>query len=67
MKIKRKIGNGAAQPISLIIAFVSSTGAIYQAVVIGIIVFTVWRGAKNKREKRDNHALVHPSGKKQLF
>jgi hypothetical protein len=49
---------GPAQPIA-IIAFVSSAGAIYLAVALGIIVLIVWRGAKNKREKRDNHALIH--------
>jgi serine/threonine protein kinase len=43
----------------LIIAFVSSAAAVYLVVAKGIVVLIVWRGAKNKKEKRDNHALVH--------
>jgi tRNA A-37 threonylcarbamoyl transferase component Bud32 len=51
-------GNSAAQPIDLIILVLSLAGALYLAVAIGIVVLVAWRGAKNKREKRENHALV---------
>jgi tRNA A-37 threonylcarbamoyl transferase component Bud32 len=47
--------NDAAQPINGIIAFVSSAGALYLAIAIGIVVLLAWRGAKNKREKRETH------------
>jgi Leucine-rich repeat (LRR) protein len=57
-KIPDVNATGAVQPIA-IIAFVSSTGAIYLAVVTGIIILIVWRGAKNKREKRDNQAQIN--------
>jgi hypothetical protein len=52
-------GNGEAKFINLIIIVAGSFGAIYLAVVLGVLVLIAWRGAKNKREKRDNHALVH--------
>jgi tRNA A-37 threonylcarbamoyl transferase component Bud32 len=52
-------GNSAAQPIDLIILVLSLAGALYLAIAIFIVVLIAWRGAKNKREKRDNHALVH--------
>jgi tRNA A-37 threonylcarbamoyl transferase component Bud32 len=52
-------GNGAAQPINGIIAFVSSAGALYLAIAIGIVVLLAWRGAKNKRKNRETHEKLN--------
>jgi hypothetical protein len=51
-------GKDAKNPIIIIVA-VSVGAIIYLVVVIGVIVLIAWRGAKNKRERRDNYALVH--------
>jgi tRNA A-37 threonylcarbamoyl transferase component Bud32 len=48
-----------AQPVNFIIIGVSTAGAVYLAVAIGLVVLVTWRGAKNKREKRDNHAQIN--------
>jgi tRNA A-37 threonylcarbamoyl transferase component Bud32 len=52
-------GNSAAQPIKVIIGLAASAGAVYLSVAIGLVVLLAWRGAKNKREKRDNHAEIN--------
>jgi hypothetical protein len=51
-------GDSAAQPLDLIILVLSLAGAVYLAVAICFAVLVAWRGAKNKREKRESHALV---------
>jgi tRNA A-37 threonylcarbamoyl transferase component Bud32 len=48
-----------AQPVNFIIIGVSTAGAVYLAVATGIIVLIAWRGAKNKREKSENHAKIN--------